>query len=82
MKIVVINNGFVVVCRQYTEAGTSATLTEVRCIRVWGTSNGLGELVGGPTPATVLDSKIPIVSVPLHQIVFTFDVTDAWDKHV
>ena len=81
MKIVVINNGFVLVCRGYSQSPEGVTLTKARCIRVWGTTEGLGQLVNGPTSDTVLDAMIPVVSVPLHQIVFTFDVVEsAWDK--
>lgn len=81
MKIVVINNGFVLVCRGYSQSPEGVTLTKARCIRVWGTTEGLGQLVSGPTSDTVLDAMIPVVSVPLHQIVFTFDVVEsAWDK--
>ena len=81
MKIVVINNGFVLVCRGYSQSPEGVTLTKARCIRVWGTTEGLGQLVNGPTSDTVLDAMIPVVSVPLRQIVFTFDVVEsAWDK--
>lgn len=77
MKIVVINNGFVVVCRQYQQTSETVTLTNARGIRVWGTDEGLGQLVHGPTGKTVLDALIPIVSVPPHQIIFTFDVVES-----
>ena len=77
MKIVVINNGFVLVCRQYEQTSEAATLTNARSIRVWGTKEGLGQLVHGPTDTTILDAPIPIVSVPLHQIIFTFDVVES-----
>ena len=82
MKIVVINNGFVFVCKEYTSDQGGATLTTARCIRVWGTSEGLGQLVHGPTGETKLDATIPVISVPMNQIVFTFDVTTAWDAHL
>lgn len=82
MKIVVINNGFVFVCRNYSRDGDTTTLTTARCIRTWGTTGGLGELVSGPTKDTVLDMPIPIMAVPMHQVVFTFDVGSVWDKHL
>ena len=63
MKIVVINNGFVLVCRGYSQSPEGVTLTKARCIRVWGTTEGLGQLVNGPTSDTVLDAMIPVVSV-------------------
>ena len=82
MKIVVINNGFVFVCKEYSENEKNVTLTNARCIRVWGTSDGLGQLVSGPTSLTKLDALIPIVSVPEHQIVFTFSVSGSWAEHL
>lgn len=82
MKIVVINNGFVLACKEYSVGEDDATLTNARCIRVWGTTEGLGQLVKGPTSETKLDAMIPIVSVPRGQIVFTFDVTAAWEPHL
>jgi hypothetical protein len=84
MKIVVIDNGFVFVCKQYHEpsVGGKISLVNARCIRIWGTSEGLGELYKGPTSTTVLDAIIPIVEVPPGKEVFAFDVTSAWEKHL
>ena len=81
MKIVVINNGFVMVCKGFTKHAEGVTLTNARCIRVWGTTDGLGQLVNGPTPKTVLDARIPIVEVPMHQVLFTFEVSPGqWEE--
>jgi hypothetical protein len=82
MKIVVINNGFVFVCKEYTADEKAVTLTNARCIRVWGTTDGLGQLVSGPTKETKLDALIPIISVPEHQIVFTFNVSSVWADYL
>ena len=82
MKIVVINNGFVFVCGEFSQSQHHATMTKARCIRTWGTSNGLGQLAAGPTKETVLDDQIPIVEVPQHQIVFTFDVAGVWANYL
>lgn len=82
MKIVVISNGFVFVCRGFSQGADAATMTDARCIASWGTQMGLAQLVSGPTKDTVLDAKIPIVEVPIGQIVFTFDVADAWGEHL
>ena len=82
MKIVVINNGFVFVCKTYLRDGDTVTLTTARCIRAWGTAEGLGQLVSGPTADTKLDALIPIVAVPMHQVLFTFDVSSTWSQHL
>lgn len=79
MRIVVIDNGFVFVCKKYTEENDRVSLIEARCIRIWGTKNGLGQLATGPTSETVLDDMIPVISVHLNRVVFSFEVT-GWDK--
>jgi hypothetical protein len=78
MYIAVLDNGFVFVCGDLTRDGDGYTLTRARCIRTWGTSEGLGELVNGPTTSTVLDRQIPIMSVPSHAMLFTFPVSAVW----
>ena len=83
MHIVVLTGGFVFVCREFAKGDGSITLTTVRCVRVWGTSEGLGQLTGGPTKDTKLDAIIPIVSAPLSSLIFSFEVVaGAWDKHL
>ena len=54
-------------------------LTDARCIRRWGTTKGLGELVNGPTRETALD---PAGTVRMHHlmIIATYDVNEAaWE---
>lgn len=82
MYIAVLDNRFVFVAGQLDYDGDSYTLTRVRCIRIWGTTKGLGELVNGPTTDTVLDQQIPIVCVPKHAMIFTFAVSTAWSAHL
>jgi hypothetical protein len=83
MHIVVLTGGFVFVCREFTKGDDAITLTTVRCVRVWGTSDGLGQLTRGPTKETKLDATIPVVSAPLSSLIFSFEVVaDAWDKHL
>ena len=82
MYITVLDNGFVFVCGELIHDGHSYTLTRARCIRLWGTSEGLGQLVNGPTKDTVLDHQIPIISVPDHAMIFTFQVSEVWASHL
>lgn len=82
MKIFVLNKGFVFVCRNAKEEDGKVHLTDARCVRAWGTTEGLGQLVSGPTSSTKLDAKIPIISAPLNQVLFSFDVTEAWEPHL
>lgn len=54
-EIVVITNGFVFM-GEVSEAGTYLRIDDAACIRVWGTTHGLGEIaLRGVTTATVLD---------------------------
>lgn len=77
VRIVVLQRGWVVVGR-YVEDGDEVTITDASVIRIWGTTKGLGELVNGPTEATVLD---PAGTVRAHRgaVVLTLDAdTAAW----
>lgn len=54
IKIVILQRGWVFVGR-FTKSGQECVLNNAYCIRQWGTTKGLGELVSGPTSKTVLD---------------------------
>ena len=68
------------IARAFLALGNEAILLEnANCIRRWGTSQGLGELVNGPTENTILD---PMGCVTVKNVLFTIEVNqDAW-KHV
>ena len=48
-------------------------LSRAKNIRKWGTSQGLGELVSGPLPNTVLDN-VGTVRVPAKALISLIDV--------
>jgi hypothetical protein len=54
VKIVILQRGWVMVGR-WSRDGDMCALDGAAVIRQWGTTLGLGELVGGPTSSTVLD---------------------------
>lgn len=54
IKIVVLQRGWVAV-GHYECDGDQCSLKNASIIRIWGTTRGLGELVSGPTPKTILD---------------------------
>lgn len=75
-QIVVADRGFVYVGKVVVE-GDFATITNARNIRKWGTTKGIGELVGGPTSDTVLDS-VGEVLLPLKSVIHFIKCTRDW----
>lgn len=54
VKIAILQRGWVFVGR-FSKNGTDCKLENAHCIRQWGTTKGIGELVDGPTSSTKLD---------------------------
>jgi hypothetical protein len=75
-QIVVADRGFVYVGKTVIE-GDYVRMTNARNIRVWGTTNGLGELVGGPTPSTKLDT-VGEVLIPLRAVIHFITCSRDW----
>jgi hypothetical protein len=85
IRILVLDRGFVKVCRCPDPHGYAFWLPyeDGRTIRVWGTTEGLGQLVKGPTSMTVLDALVPTGSVPVRAIVDIIDVEqDKWEQRL
>jgi len=65
INVVVLQRGFVYVGRVYIN-GSEVRIKDASCIRNWGTTKGLGQLVlNGPTDKTVLD---PIGEIIVHEL--------------
>lgn len=79
-NIIVVDAGFVF-CGDCDGTDKNTLLVQhVKQLRKWGTEHGLGQLVEGPTPNTVMDA-IPVILVPRSRIVFTIPVNAAkWSK--
>ena len=80
IEIVVADQGWVFVGNisdeDPREEGGLCRMQNAHCIRVWGTSRGLGELQTGPTEKTILD---PMGTLYVKNVLFTMDVDqDAW----
>ena len=71
IKIVVLDRGFVFV-GYVTQTDTEMYIDKARCIRKWGTTQGLGELKNGPVKETVLDA-VCTVRPQLKAVIFTID---------
>jgi hypothetical protein len=73
IKIVVLQRGWVVVGR-FERKDTQCKLHNASVVRIWGTTNGLGEIAeGGPTSSTKLDKCNGIVEFDYMTVVFTLD---------
>jgi hypothetical protein len=67
-EIVVITNGFVFM-GEVSEGDKYLRIDDAACIRVWGTTAGLGEIaLRGVTPNTVLDPA-GVVEVANHAVI-------------
>lgn len=64
IKIVILQRGWVFVGR-FKKINQDCVLENAHCIRSWGTTRGVGELVSGPTPNTKLD---PAGTVRFHEL--------------
>lgn len=81
VRIVVGQRGWVWVGYPSNE-GEHIRLSGARCIRTWGTTRGLGELVDGPTDSTKLD---PAGDVLIHELAVVASIavdSDAWKAHL
>jgi hypothetical protein len=74
-KIVVLDRGFVY-AGTVQVANDFVTIHHAMNIRVWGTTKGLGELVNGPLPKTVLDAT-GTVRAPLRALIALIDADGA-----
>jgi hypothetical protein len=75
-------NGHVWVAKQASFDGRWLNLLTARVIRIWGTTDGLNQLVNGPCRETVLDAIAPVVSVFHSALIAVIPCSDsAWQDH-
>jgi hypothetical protein len=80
IKIVVLQRGWVYIGR-FERNGNDCKLHNSYCVRVWGTTKGLQELVNGATTSTKLDKCEGIVEFDWLTTVHTITVnSSAWNK--
>ena len=73
IKIVVLQRGWVYIGR-FERLGNDCKLHNASCIRTWGTTKGLPELVHGPTSNTKLDKCDGVVEFDWLTVVHTLTV--------
>ena len=78
IKIVVLQRGWIYIGR-FSKVNNFCKLTNAYCIRSWGTTKGLQELVNGATPNTKLDKCEGIVEFDWLTVIHTITVKEgAW----
>lgn len=78
IKIVILQRGWVYVGR-FERNGNDCKLHNASCIRTWGTTKGLQELVNGVTSKTVLDKCEGVVEFDYLTVIHTITVNkDKW----
>lgn len=85
-RLVVCHRGYIFigyVSRREGPIGPEIIIERAKNLRRWGTTRGLGELVDGPTPNTVLDdAPQPVCLHPL-QIIWSGPVNSKlWEEHL
>jgi len=81
VRIVILQRGWVAIGR-FSQSGSNCELKQASIIRKWGTEKGLGQLISGPLPNTVLD---PAGNIRFHElaIVTTMDCeANKWLQHL
>lgn len=78
IKIVVLQRGWIYIGR-FERNGNDCKLHSASCVRTWGTTKGLAELVHGPTSTTKLDKCDGVVEFDWLTVVHTLTVNaDKW----
>lgn len=78
IKIVVLQRGWIYIGR-FKRRGNDCQLANAYCIRTWGTTKGLQELVNGATSTTKLDKCEGIVEFDWLTVIHTIAVKpEAW----
>jgi hypothetical protein len=77
IKIVVLQRGWIYIGR-FERTGNDCKLYNSYCIRKWGTSKGLAELVNGPTEKTVLDKCEGMVEFDWLNVIHVITVNNSW----
>ena len=80
IRIVVLQRGWIYIGR-FSRDGNLCKLHNASCIRVWGTTKGLPELVDGKTSKTILDKCEGVVEFDWLTVVLTINVNESkWQE--
>lgn len=80
IKIVVLQRGWIYIGR-FKRVGNDCSLSNAYCIRTWGTTKGLAELVNGATSSTKLDKCEGLVEFDWLTVINTITVNkESWKQ--
>jgi hypothetical protein len=80
IRIVVLQRGWIYIGR-FSKKGNLCQLKNAYCIRTWGTTKGLPELVNGATEKTILDKCEGIVEFDWLTVIHTLTVNpEKWKQ--
>jgi hypothetical protein len=80
IKIVVLQRGWIYIGR-FSRIGNDCKLENSYCIRTWGTTKGLQELVNGATSSTKLDKCDGVVEFDWLTVIHTITVNkESWTQ--
>ena len=81
--ICVGSNGHCWISKSAIYDGVWLHMNHARIIRVWGTTQGLNQLVAGPQKETVLDAPADVVSLFHAAIIAVIPASEAqWQEHL
>lgn len=81
VRICILQRGWIYVGR-FSRDGDMCKLENGRCIRYWGTTDGIGELRNGPTSKTKLDPPTTVEFHVLTSVAILHVCEDGWKSHV
>lgn len=76
IQIVIVDRGFVFAGKTKVD-GDFCEIHDAKCIRVWGTTKGLGELVNGPLSSTRCD-ETGTVLIPMKSVISFIKCNHGW----
>jgi hypothetical protein len=81
--LVVGSNGHVWIAKSAIFDGVWLHMSTARIVRVWGTTQGLNQLVNGPLADTVLDAPADVVSLFHSALIAVIPASTAqWESHL
>ena len=81
IRIVILQRGWVYIGR-FSRDGNLCQLKNASCIRQWGTTKGLQELVNGPTSKTILDKCDGVIEFDWLTVIHTISVNESLWKQM